>query len=194
MSRALSLLGLIAALFFSAPAAVSQGHDVRVTLFAFAEFPFWFSTRYDNVRYPPITEYKVFTEWVRDPYDKSRSPDFFELVAIVSNTSTVSVETIQLGLNRDRKIGDVWDFEVEPHPSENSQWEGAIPIATTLIDSLDGQTATVVRFGPFSAHGLLDDLLAQELWPWEVEYEVTLQCRGCARDTDSVSISMVHSH
>ena len=187
------MLGLIVAHVFNSPAAVSQEHEVRVTLFAFAEFPFSFSTQYDNVRYPPIIEYKNFTEWVQNPYDKSRSPDFFELVAVVSNVGTFSVESIQLGLSRDRKIGDVWDFEVEPHPRESAQWEGPIEIATTMIDTLAGQTAAVVRFGPFSARGLQDDLLAQDLWPWEVEYEVIVQCSGCAANTDSASITMVHS-
>ena len=193
MKRALALFGLIVAHCFNAPAAVSQDNDVRVELFAFAEFPFFSDMLYSGVRYPPITEYKVLKEWVGNPYNRIRSPDFFELVAIVANTSTLSIEEIELELRVDRRIGELWDFEAQPHPRETAQWEGLTRIETTMIGSLDGKMARVVRFGPFSASDLQDELVAQDLWPWEVQYEVTLRCNGCTPNTDSASIRMVHS-
>lgn len=193
MSRVLSFLGLIVACCFTSPTTVSQENDVHVTLFAFAEFELFFAAKFDNVRYPPITEHKIITDWVQNPYNKSRSPDHFELVAIVVNRGTLPVDSIELELNRDRKIGELWDFETEPRPSGSAQWEGSIPIATTVVGTVEEMTATVVRFGPFSASDLYNHLLAEERWPWEVRFEVALECSDCSPVTDSASIKMHHS-
>ena len=194
MSRVPLLFGLIAVCLFTAQVTVSQDYDVHVQLYAFAEFPFFSDVPNNGVLYPPISEYKELTDWIQNPYNRIRSPDHFELIAIVSNPGTLAVKSIQLELTKDRKIGELWDFETQLHPREHAQWEGSIQIATRMIDALDGKTATVVRFGPFSASDLQDDLLAQESWPWEVEYEVTVQCSSCDPNSDSTSITMVHSH
>ena len=194
MCRVLLWLGLIGTGCFTAPSAAAQDNEVGVQLFAFAEFSFYF-TRRDRVRYPTIAEYRELSRWAANPYDDSRSPAYFDLVAVVENFGTHPVGSIELELTRNRKVGEFFDDSIvrPPYPKEAAQWEGAIGIETTTVGSLDGKTATVVRFGPFAVRELLEDLLAQDAWPWQVKYEVTLQCGGCASSTDSASFTMAHS-
>ena len=194
MNRVLLLLGLIGTCCVAAQAAKAQNHEMRIRLFAFAEFPLMIES--DSVSYPEaLAEYKLLTRWNQNPYHRYQSPAYFDLIAVVENRGTVPVELVELELTRDRKIGEFYDWERPPtvDPSETAEWEGSIRIETKTISTLDGKTATFVRFGPFSADQLWWDVEEQNLWPWEIKYDVTIQCNGCASDTDSASFTMSHT-
>ena len=192
MSRTLLWWGLIGVSCISAPTTWAQDNDIRVQLFAFAEFSFYFERR-DRVQYPSITEYREFSDWVHNPYHDSRSPGVFDLVAVVENLGTRVVESFDLELTRNRKISEPIsydNFRRPPYQMESARWEGSIPVETKPIGTLDGKTATVVRFGPFSVRDLWEDLELRDLWPWEVRYEVTVRCNDCTSYTGSATFTM----
>lgn len=155
MNRLLPIIGLIVAGFFAAPMAAAQDHEVWVELFALAQFPLLREDQF--VRYPTgPSEYKRLTRWNLDKW-RDRSPEYFDLVAIVENRGTLPVGSIELRLTRDRKIGErrLWlSGDPEPQPRELAQWEGPIPVETKTIRALDADAATSVWFGPFSADKL----------------------------------------
>ena len=196
MNRPLLLIGLIGAGFFAAPMAAAQKYDVRVELFAMAQFPLLAEELF--VRYPTgPSEYKRLTRWNLDKW-RDRSPEYFDLVVIVQNLGTNPVELIELQLTRNVKIGErrIWySDDPEPPPHELAQWEGPIPVETKTIGTLLGADAAMsVWFGPFSADELWQDLSGQDLWPWEVKHEVTLRCGGCSPTTGTASFDMVPPH
>lgn len=195
MYRLLPIFGLIGASFFAAPMAAAQDHEVWVDLFALAQFPLLREDQF--LRYPTgPSEYKRLTRWNLDKW-RDRSPEYFDLVAIVQNPGTLPGGSIELRLTRDRKIGErrLWlSSDPEPQPRELAQWEGPIPVQTKTIGTLGADAATSVWFGPFSADELWQDFREQESWPWEVRYEVTLRCAGCSPATGSASFDMVFPH
>ena len=193
MKRSILLIGLICAGFFVAPMVSAQDVDVRVKLFALSEFPLLREELY--VRNPTApSEYKRLTRWNLDKW-RDRSPEFFDLVAIMENTWSISVGPIELHLTRDVKIGEHWDWiNNDPDPRVFAQWTGPIPVETKTIGPLDADAATSIWFGPFSADELLQDHSGQDLWPWEVRFEVTLRCNACSPTTGIASFEMIHPH
>ncbi len=194
MKRALLWIVFSGIGIFSAPMAVAQDVEVRVRLYALAHFPL---LREDNhLRYPTgPTEYKRLTEWALDKWE-DRSPENFDLVAIIENVGTQPVGLIELRLTRDRKIGEKWDIDLNPNPSDVAIWEGPVDVETRTVGTLDADSATSIWFGPFSAVQLLQDLPPSSrdlyIWPWEAKYEVTLECDGCSPMTASASFDMFH--
>lgn len=191
MNRQWQSIVLMGVGFLAAPMTAAQESDVRVRLFALAQFPL---LREENhVRYPTgPSEYRLLTRWNLDKW-RDRSPEYFDLVAIVENNGSLPVESIELQLTRDLKIGErrFWHTgDPEPDPRELAQWEGPIRVETKTIGTLDADAATSVQFGPFSADELWQDFWGQDLWPWEVKYEVTLLCSGCITTTGSASFDM----
>ena len=192
MKRVLLFIGLIHAGFFVAPMVAAQDYEVWVDLFPMAQFPLLAEDQF--LRYPAgPSEYKRLTRWNLDKW-RDRSPEYFDLVVIVQNPGTNPVESIELQLTRDIRIGEFWDYESQPPPRELAQWEGSVPVELKTIGTLGADAATSVLFGPFSADELWQDLWGQDLWPWEVKYEVTLRCSGCSPITGSASFDMVHPH
>ncbi len=195
MKRTCLLIGWIGAGLFSAPRAVAQDDDVQVWLlglFAMAHFPLL--KEVDNMRHPTgPTEYRLFSYWVMDKWG-DRSPENFDLVAIIENKGAVPIGPITLHLSRDRKIGGTWDFEYQPPPAELAQWEGPISIETRTVGALDGNSITSVWFGPFPADELVVPLWREGLWSWVAKYEVTLQCTGCSSATLSESFNISHAN
>ena len=192
MKRAWLFIVPFSSSFFCAPMLAAQEYDVWIELFAMAHFPL---SREENfVRYPTgPSEYKRLTRWNLDKW-RDRSPEYFDLVVIVQNPGALAVGPIELQLNRDVKIGEFWDFRSQPHPSEFAQWEGPIPVETKTIGTIEANEATAVWFGPFSADELWENLWAQDLWPWEVKYQVTPRCSDCSPTNGSTSFDMNHPH
>ena len=143
MKRVLLFIGLIVAGFFAAPTVAAQDYDVWVDLFAMAQFPL--SREEGFVRYPTgPSEYKRLTRWNLDKWG-DRSPEHFDLVAIVQNPGTLPVGSIELQLTRDLKIGEFRDYDnPDPHPRELAQWEGSILVDSKTIGTLDADAATSV--------------------------------------------------
>ena len=195
MKRSMLLIGLICAGFSIAPMVAAQDDDVSVYLFALAQFPLLQEELY--VRNPTApSEYKRLTRWNLDKWG-DRSPEYFDLVAIVENTGSIPAGSIELHLTRDVKIGEPRHWHTgdpEPHPPELAQWEGPIPVETKTIDALDANASTSVWFGPFSADELWENLHPQDLWPWEARHEVTLRCSRCSPITSIASFDMVPPH
>ena len=193
MKRVLRIIGLIQAGVFGAPMVAAQDYDVWVDLFAMAQFPLLGEDGY--LRYPTgPSEYKRLTRWNLDKW-RDRSPEHFDLVAIVQNPGTIPVGPIELRLTRDVKIGEFPDYNIpDSDPRELAQWESPIPVETKTIGTLGADAATSVWFGPLSADELLEDLWEQDLWPWEVMYEVTLLCSGCSPSNSAASFDMVPPH
>lgn len=157
MMRALLLIGLIDPGFFAASMVAGQDTDVRVRLFAMAQFPL---LREENfLRYPTgFLEYKLLTRWLLDKW-RDRSLEYFDLVVIVENPGTLPVGMIELQPSRHLKIGERRECgDPDPPPRELAQWENSIPVETKTIDTLDANAAMSVWFGPFSADELWDDL------------------------------------
>ena len=193
MKRSILLIGLICAGPFSAPIVAAQDYDVLVDLFALAQFPLLGEDGY--VRYPTgPSEYKRLTRWNLDKW-RDRSPEYFDLVAIVRNFGTNPIESAELHLTRDIKLGEHWNWiNNEPDSRVLAQWTGPIPVETRTIGPLGADAATSVWFGPFSADELLQDHSGQDLWPWEVRFEVTLRCNACSPNTGIASFEMIHPH
>ena len=195
MKRTCLLIGWIGAGLFSAPMVVAQDVEVRVRLYALAHFPLLGEDA--HLRYPTgPTEYKRLTEWFSDKWG-DRGPENFDLVAIIENVGTQPVGPIELRLTRDRKIGENWDIDLNPNPSDVAIWEGLVDVETRTVGTLDADSAMSIWFGPFSAYQLLQDLPPSPsrdlyIWPWEAKYEVTLECDGCSPMTASASFVMVH--
>ncbi len=195
MKRVLLFIGLIQAGYFAAPMVAAQDQEVWIDLFAMAQFPLLGEEGF--LRYPTgPSEYKRLTRWNLDKW-RDRSPEYFDLVAIVQNPGTLPVGSIELQLTRNVKIGERRHWlsdDPEPPPWELAQWEGAIPVETKTIGGLEADAATSVWFGPFSADELLEDFRGQDTWPWEVMYEVTLLCSGCSPSNGAASFDMVPPH
>ena len=162
MKRVLLFIGLIYAGCFATPMAAAQDYYVSVDLFAMAHFPLVRQEKF--LRYPAgPSEYKRLTRWNLDKW-RDRSPEHFDLVAIVQNPGTIPVGPIELRLTRDVKIGELPDYDIpDSDPREHAQWEGPIPVETKTIGTLGADAATSVWFGPLSADELLEDLWEQDL-------------------------------
>ena len=195
MNRALPFIGSICAGIFAVPMVAAQEYEVWVDLFALAHVPLLGEDAFQ--RYPTgPSEYKRLTSWNLDKW-RDRSPENFDLVAIVQNPGTYPVELFELRLTRLTRIGErrIWlSDDPEPHPRELAQWEGPIPVDTKTLGTLGADSAMSVWFGPFSADELWQDLSRQNLWPWQVKYEVTLQCSACSPTTGTASFDMVPPH
>ncbi len=194
MKRALLWITLSGTGILSAPMALAQDADIHVELFALAHFPLL--REVDNMRYPTgPTEYRLFSYWVMDKW-QDRSPENFDLVAIIKNRGELPVGPIELRLTGDRKIGEFLDYDnlSQPRPHELAQWEGPKLLETRTVGALDGNSIKSVWFGPLSTDELWRPLWALDLWPWEARYEVTLVCDGCSPMTASASFTMAHPH
>ncbi len=191
MKRALLWIVFSGIGIFSAPMAVAQDVEVRVRLYALAHFPLL--REVDNMRYPNgPTEYKRLTEWVSDKWG-DRSPENFDLVAIIENIGTQPIGPIELRLTGDRRIGERWDASSRPYPWDVAEWEGPSDVETRTVGTLDADSATSIWFGPFSAYQLSQVLpRSRDLWPWEARFEVTLECDGCSPMTASTVFDMGH--
>ncbi len=94
MNRVLLFIGLIYAGCFAAPMVAAQDDYVSVDLFAMAQFPLVGEEKF--LRYPAgPSEYKRLTRWNLDKW-RDRSPEYFDLVAIVQNPGTQPVGLIEL--------------------------------------------------------------------------------------------------
>ena len=199
MRRQLLLFTFIASACFPAmpSAAQNEGGQPNVwQLLALAEFPL--VRKRDGVRYPSTTiaEFKPFREWIQDFENGNTDPEYFHLVAVAYNPGELPIESVELELIRDRKIGEYYDQGAPPLDlaREQATWEGPVHIETSHFARLDGKTGTYVWFGPFSADALWMDLAHQDRWPWEVRYEVTARCNGCpSEDTTGASFTMTHA-
>ena len=118
MKRVLRIIGLIQAGVFGAPMVAAQDYDVWVDLFAMAQFPLLGEDGY--LRYPTgPSEYERLTRWNLDKW-RDRSPEYYDLVAIVQNPGTQPVGSIELRLTRHVKIGERRHWlsdDPEPHRS-----------------------------------------------------------------------------
>ncbi len=142
-----------------------------------------------------IAEYRVISDWVASHNDHV-APEYLDMVAVLENRGEVAVGPIQVDLYRDRKVGETAEAACEapltvPHPNTQAVWQGSVLVDTNEIVSLEGKTAIGVKFGFIPIFdSLLDDLTVLGLWPWEVKYEIRLQCTGCSPEVVSVSLPM----
>ena len=143
--------------------------------------------------YQSLAEYRVISDWVASHNDHS-APEYLDLVAVVENRGTVPAGPVDVVLYRNRKVGATAEAACKaplsvPHPRTQATWEGSLMLGTHTIDSLEARTVLGLKLGSFPIHdGLLDDLRAMDMWPWEVKYVVRLRCTVCSLDTVSVSI------
>ncbi len=193
MRSLLMLAGIACGSYITVPDAAAQERRIEVTVYALAEFPLLRELASFDERYPTpiISEYTLLEHWHTDKWQDT-SPPYFDLVAVVENLTELPSESVELTLTRDRKIGEIPDdIPLEPpHPRETAEWEGAIPIQTKAIGTLDGMTAKYVRFGPLSANELTYGLWEQNLWTWDAKYEVAVSCDGCVPVTNAWSFSL----
>ena len=197
MNHVLLAWGWLGVSFFAASTAAAQDAEIHVHLFVLAEFPLLVEVDSADIPYPtPIPfEYKRLTRWTLDKW-RDRSPEHFDLLAVVESYDTQPINAIELVLTRARKIGEFFDYDQlhldPPHSSERAVWEVPVQIETKIVDSLDGRMATYVWFDSLSADDLWKDLSPQRRWPWETRYEITLQCSRCSPVTASASFTMSH--
>lgn len=197
MKRLSMLAAIVCGSGLAAPTAVAQDRRIEVTVYALAEFPLLRELASVDERYPTpiISEYTLLEFWHTDKWQET-NPPFFDLVAVVENLGERPAESVELDLTWDRKIGErpneiPWG---PPYPSELAEWEGAIPVQTKAIGTLDGRSAEYIRFGPLSVRELLDGLWDQGLWAWDAKYEVTVRCDGCVPSTGAWSFQLSYAY
>ena len=175
---------------------VAQRYDVAaIRVIALAQVPIEIIDPGQGVVISPtIQEYRVFSEW---NYNKGISgrPESFNLAIMIVNRGETPVEMVEVTMLRDRLIGDRLSTELSlppPDPVTQANWEGFVQIESMTIESLEGHTARVINFGPFSTNELWQTLWQEDLWPWKVKYEVVTRCERCSSTRASTSFDMIH--
>ena len=199
---------------FALPSVAQEQYDVNaIELIPLAEFPlriYFFDGR-QALDVSATPEYKMLS--YLPVGDHPRLPRYIDLIAVVENRGASPVESIEVRLYRDRRVGDEISEEqlfrdwlsrdatlsnLPPHPRSLARWEGSVQVASQVIGLLDGNTTIAVVFERISVDALWRDLATNNLWPWEVEYEVQVHCVECSsahasawlRSPDSQPISL----
>ena len=138
-------------------------------------------------------------------------PATINVIGIVQNQGDTPVESVEVELFVDRQVGEAIEQgelsqerrverslmnplgnEHPPHPSSVARWEGAVHIESRFFSLLDGNETIAVHFEQ-RAETLWQHLVPNREWPWQVRYELQVNCVSCSSDRVSTHLLLADS-